>query len=225
MLIYGKLENPGMSEIQQWPSRIASLRRRLEQATGRTIRVESTVVTVIDQHKETYNEMQSGRDAVAADQDGFLDAEVRQIEPMAAPVLTIFPPIPQSARVRGSLERGRDLLAKLRALSEDRLLKLSDEDPLNKRFQQSVAMVEIALRAVQTLNAPGSQLHLCEGLEAMLDVVTERLESITSVLEQRRRWKQAHHTEHNGSPHSRIGYVGLGSALSRAVRLISRRAS
>ena len=225
MLIPGKMGNPGMRDIQPWPSRIASLRRRLEQSTGRTIRVESTVVTVIDQHQETYSEVRSSRGAIAAEQDAFVDGQVRQTEPIAASVPAICPPAPENGRVRQSLERGRDLLAKLRALSADRLLKLSDEDPLNRRFQQSVAMVEVALRTVQTFHAPGSQLHLCEGLEAMLDVVSERLQSMTSVLEQRRRWKDAHHRKKEGAPPLSIAHVGLGSAFSGVLRLISRRGS
>jgi hypothetical protein len=49
-------------------------------------------------------------------------------------------------------------------------------------------MIDTVLRTVQAFpNAPSAQLRMCEGLEAILGVVEERLANITVVIEQRRR--------------------------------------
>src|SRR5207248_2339655 len=79
-------------------------------------------------------------------------------------------------------------VGQLRDLTDDPLLSTVDHDPLAQLYRETVSMTDCVLRAVQAFpESPSIQIRLCEGLEAVLCVVAERLATITTALEQRRR--------------------------------------
>jgi hypothetical protein len=175
-----------MDDSQALPSRIASLRRRLDEAMKWQARGHQVDGAAISSKWETSAEAEEPATVTAA---GSVEMG-RTANDSSTPA--IAPPVrPSSDRVQSSLARARDLLARLRTLSDDPLLRLSDEDPLNRSFQECTAMVHLALRTVQAFGASiGCQRELCEGLEAILKVVHERMLMIARVLEQRQAWKQ-----------------------------------
>lgn len=180
-----------MSDTQALLSKIAALRQRLEQATGMAVQAGTAVVSLVNEEKEALGDVRQLELQVAAgaQENSYLDATVRQIaETTLPPAPAVNGPAQLTFRARRCLERGRELLGKLRIISDDPLLKLSDDDPIEKRFRETAAIVDTALRTIQSFpNAAGSQLRLCEGLDAILDVVSQRIGAMTAVLDQRRR--------------------------------------
>ena len=94
------------------------------------------------------------------------------------------------------LERGRDLLARLRQISDGFAAPIDEPgpavlfdraDPLTALYRETAAMTDTALRMVplfpQTATA---QLYLCEGLEAILTVIAGRLKTLIAGVESRR---------------------------------------
>ena len=53
----------------------------------------------------------------------------------------------------------------------------SGAEPIfQRRYQETVAMLEVLVRVVQSFpEAAGAELRLCDGLEAMLAVASERI--------------------------------------------------
>ena len=100
-------------------------------------------------------------------------------------------------RARRVLERGRDLLARLRDLSDASRrrstnpapVRLFDRaDPLTWLYRETASMTDTSLRLVPLFPQTASaQLHLCEGLEAILTVIAARLKTLTAGVEPRRR--------------------------------------
>jgi HD-GYP domain-containing protein (c-di-GMP phosphodiesterase class II) len=83
--------------------------------------------------------------------------------------------------------QARELLEQLRALADDPALHQDDCDPLTGLYRETTAMADTAIRMVQAFpDAPTAQLHLCEGLEAMVQVIAERAARITWAAGQRR---------------------------------------
>ncbi len=108
------------------------------------------------------------------------------------------PPLPRqlTLRARRVLERGRDLLARLRQISDAFAAPIDEPgpavlfdraDPLTALYRETAAMTDTALRMVplfpQTATA---QLYLCEGLEAILTVIAGRLKTLIAGVETRR---------------------------------------
>src|SRR5437763_996427 len=62
------------------------------------------------------------------------------------------------------------------------------DDPLGGLYRETVAMTDTVLRTVQAFpESPSAQIRLCEGLEAILNVVAERLTALTAAVAARRR--------------------------------------
>lgn len=186
-----KQENPGMGESQPFPDRIAALRQRLAESTGLMPRAEKAD-PIPDAAKATTDvgsadcEVAGETTEVASESCQPPGGNALSEEATPAPHSTI-----ESGPVAETLTRGRELLARLRALSNDPLLKLSADDPLSKRFDECTAMVHLALRTVQAFgNASGCQRSLCEGLEAILNLIDERALAIAKVVERRHAWRQ-----------------------------------
>jgi HD-GYP domain-containing protein (c-di-GMP phosphodiesterase class II) len=60
-------------------------------------------------------------------------------------------------------------------------------DPLARRYHETVALANTALRMIQSFpDAASAQLPLCQGLETILEIVAERIAGITAVLGRRR---------------------------------------
>jgi hypothetical protein len=92
-----------------------------------------------------------------------------------------------TARARRLLHQGRDLLDRLRGLAADPLLADNQAGPLAIRYRQTVAMADTALRMVQSYpDSASAQIKLCEGLEATLDVLDERLAALVASLAEQR---------------------------------------
>ncbi|MBM4068590.1 MAG: HD domain-containing protein [Planctomycetes bacterium] len=93
-----------------------------------------------------------------------------------------------SARGLRLLQRGRELLQELRGLADEPVLLDPRTDALAALYQRTAAMLDLALRAAQTVpQAAGAQARWCDGLEATLNVVGDRLATLLAGLESRRR--------------------------------------
>ncbi len=93
------------------------------------------------------------------------------------------------------LERGRELLLRLRQLADAFEQPESAEapplfdrhDPLAKLYRETVALTDTALRMVPLFpDTTSAQLRLCEGLEAILNVVAARLLTLTAGVDRQR---------------------------------------
>ena len=133
--------------------------------------------------------------AAGEEHDARLDSVVR---PLTAAVTEDRRPLPRQLTARGRrvLERGRELLGQLRALSDafaatsDPEMSLDDPpavplldraDPLAVLYRETAAMTDVALRMIPLFpDTATAQLQLCEGLEGMLNAVTDRLRILTA---------------------------------------------
>lgn len=190
-----------MSETQVLLARIATLRQELERA--------QEVRKDLDSGDASFKEDAACEDSVrrlqrqvteGSTQTVLLDRALRRLTPASAPQDASTFPKQLTARAHRILEQGRELLGQLRSLAEQ-LESTSDFacptwperqpdriDPLVRRYRETVAMANLALRVIQAFpDAPTAQLSLCEGVETILDVVVERTAEVTGVLEQRRR--------------------------------------
>jgi HD-GYP domain-containing protein (c-di-GMP phosphodiesterase class II) len=141
----------------------------------------------------------TGRLAAGHRHDAFIDASIRTLGQGTPDVL----PTRLTAHARRLLERGRDLLARLRALAYEFDLagawqrgmgettgprQPAEPDPLADWYRKTVAMTDTSLRALGALpDAPSVQLRLCQGLEAMLEVIVGRVDAIALALDMRRK--------------------------------------
>lgn len=89
-------------------------------------------------------------------------------------------------RTRRLLLQGRDLLDQLRGLAHEGLEREAPDEPLAVAYRQTVAMTELVLRAIQSFpETPNDQLRLCDGLEAALETITQRLRGLQAGLKRR----------------------------------------
>jgi hypothetical protein len=178
-----------MSDTQVLLGKITALRLRLQQAQGLAHEAGSAVVSLLRDGtnpdlKPAVLERQA---AVVAESDWLLDDALKQL-PAGASVEQEAPAMPTqlTARARRVLERGRELVNRLRTLAEGLDLP-SASDPLAQLHRETLAMAETALRMVQAFpNAPSVQLRLCEGLEAILGMVGQKLGALAHALNRRR---------------------------------------
>jgi hypothetical protein len=186
-----------MSETQELLGKIRALRERLEQAEGLAADpAEAEAEGPPGDEEPAAPRLRLLRDRVAAgfEHHALLDGTLRRladVPPDAPPVL----PSLLTACARRILERGRDLLGRLRPLADDFGEASPAADPLAGFYRETVAMTDTALRTVQAFpDAPSAQLRLCEGLEAILGVVAQRLATLGAAVEQRRREAERVHT-------------------------------
>jgi hypothetical protein len=164
-----------MSDTRELLQKIAALRLRLDQAQG----LAQDVLTVGPRQATGAldEKVQRGHWHHA-----LLDGALRPFE-KSGPA-----PLPQRLTYRAAkvIHAARDLLAQLRALAEDPLLARGDDDPLAHMHRETANIIDAVLRTVQTLPpAPSAQMRLCAGLEAILDVVAQRLGAIKASIRQR----------------------------------------
>ena len=114
----------------------------------------------------------------------YLDTSLRQIQGVPG-IADRVGPGQLTARARRLLEQGRELLGQLRDLAA-RLPLDDDRDPLAENHRLTVAMADSLFRTVQAFpDAATAQLRLCEGLEGVLSLVTERTVALEAAVVRR----------------------------------------
>ena len=151
-----------MTDTKQLLNRITAFRRRLEH-TPPLIENDEPVASLV------------------ADSDR-LSTSLRRL---AGVDVQEGPPPKLTTKARGLLEDARILVAKQRKLSADPILATNREvgEPLSAFHRKTVALTDATLRLVQAFpDAPDVQLRLCEGVDAMLSVIRERLDGMSRAL-------------------------------------------
>jgi hypothetical protein len=176
-------EEARMSSTQVLLEKIAALRQRLAQAEN-PVRERLSASSIASDSDAKALERKV---AVGYWQGSLLDCA---LPPSTAglPPEEVRPPIRLTARSARLLKRGRSLLQDLRKLGDEPLLDAKPLDPLTKLYRETVAMIDALLRAVQAFpETPSAQVRLCDGLETVLDIITERIGTLGAGLDQRRR--------------------------------------
>ena len=169
-----------MNDTQELLQKIASLRLRLDQAQDMAQEAKAAAADLTAQ----------AADAAALEvkvqrghwHNSLLDSTLRGAEPGEKPAL------PSRLTLRGArlVQRARDRLQELKALADDPILQRDENDPLAALHRATTGMIDAVLRTVQGFPpSPSAQARLCEGLEAVLDVVEERLAVIKAGMRQR----------------------------------------
>jgi hypothetical protein len=116
-----------------------------------------------------------------------IDRTLRPHDPATGSPPAALPPRLTASGAR-LLRKARDLLQALRELANEPAVEAGLPDPLGALHAGTVGMIETVLRAVQAFPASASeQLPLCDGLEAVLDAVEDRVGALTAGLAHRRR--------------------------------------
>jgi HD-GYP domain-containing protein (c-di-GMP phosphodiesterase class II) len=180
-----------MSDTQVLLSKIAALREQLEQVQGFVKDAGAAAATLLQEGVDGTRRVWRLERQVAAglQHNQLLDGSIRQlVGPSSMEGESPTLPRQLTSRARRVLLYARELLEQLRALADDSLLHQEDTDPLTLLYRETTAMADAALRMVQAFpDAPSAQLHLCEGLEAIVQVTAERVARITGAVGQRRR--------------------------------------
>src|SRR5262245_9108711 len=173
-----------MSDTQAILRKIAALRQRLDKAQGvvrdapaAPVPLEPAVADPVERLEEQV--------AAGARHNALIEGA---LGPTAA--ATEAPALPRRLTARGArlLHFGRDLLGELRRLAEEPLLSADASEPLADLYRETAAMLDTMLRALPAFpEAAAAQARLCDGLEGVLGVVTERLGLLRASVAERRR--------------------------------------
>jgi HD domain len=177
-----------MSDTRGLLQRITALRQRLDQAQGMLKEAGTTAAALIVTAKAPdLPERLEEQVAAGARVQALLDSSLRQIAGVLDGEDGIRP-TQLTARVRRLLERGRELVHRLRRLVDDRVVSPDDaDDPLARGVRGAAAMLESSLRFVQAFpDAPSAQLRLGEGLDGILAGVADRIGAVAAAATQRR---------------------------------------
>jgi hypothetical protein len=176
-----------MSDTQAILRKIAALRARLEPAQAPAPAGASAAADVRESEDPLHHLAHDV--AVGARHNALIDSTLRQLSAAAAPETEA--PLPArrlTARGARLLQLGREALRELRQLADEPLLQADEPEPLTDLYQQTAAMLDTVLRTVPAFpDAPSVQARLCDGLEGVLDVVTERVGILKAGLGERRR--------------------------------------
>lgn len=166
-----------MNTTQALLEKIAALRQRLIEGE----RKPASAAKALDSLQQLDRKVTAGNF-----QSALIDGSTRELFDASNPPRDAAPRL--SARGLRLLQRGRDLLHELRSLADEPILLDPRTDALAGLYQQTAAMLDLALRAAQTVpQAASAQARWCEGLETTLNVVGERLSILLAGLEWRRR--------------------------------------
>jgi HD domain len=181
-----------MTETRALLGKIATLRQRLDHAQKLAADATSAAAILLDDLPSTSLTVLQRQADAGAEHDAALDGVVRAVVPPESPAL----PNQLTTRARRVLERGRDLLARLRDMADafaspldpaDAAPLFGRADPLTVLYRETAAMTDTSLRLVPMFpQIPSAQMHLCEGLEATLTVIADRLKLLTAGVETRR---------------------------------------
>jgi HD-GYP domain-containing protein (c-di-GMP phosphodiesterase class II) len=177
-----------MSDTQVLMSKIVALRQHLEQVQGLAKDAGSAAASLVQNGKDDPDRVRRLERQVAAGSQHsvLLDRAVRQLVPTPTAAESTVLPKQLTARARRLVLEGRNLLDELRGLGGE-FSSSAHADPLTARYHETVAMADTALRMVQAFpDAPSAQLHLCEGLEAILHVAGERIAGLRDAVTRRR---------------------------------------
>jgi hypothetical protein len=180
-----------MTETQALLGKITALRQRLEQAQSLATEARSAAAALADEETDPAPRLAAVERQLitGGEHDATLDALVR---PLTAPAGGDEPrpgPRQLTSRARRVLERGRELLGRLRGLAD----AFSEGDaagppgtlgrgePLARFYRETAALTDTALRSIPLFpDSTATQLRLCEGLEAILNVVAARLRVLSA---------------------------------------------
>ncbi|MFO0969167.1 MAG: HD domain-containing protein [Gemmataceae bacterium] len=157
-----------MTDTQDILRRIAALRARLDQAHGLLEESDTAVAEApagaAPEAVELAGKTRKGERAAR-----LIDAALRPLVETEAAL-----PVRLTARSARLLHQGRDLLQTLRQLAEE--LGEAEAGPRCRLHRETTAILDSVLRTVQAFPpAASAQLRLCEGLEATLEVVEDRV--------------------------------------------------
>jgi len=187
-----------MSETRVLLGKIQALRQRLEQAQGLANEARTAAAALVEESNG------GGRPLVAFqrlveennEHDHQFDSVVRPLTTLVREDEARVLPRQLTSRARRALERGRDLLLHLRQLADafDRTeesdsspLLFERRDPLTKLYRETIALSDTALRIVPMFpETTSGQLKLCEGLEAILNVVDARQRTLSAGVDRQR---------------------------------------
>ncbi len=200
-----------MSNTKELLQKIANLRQHLQEAQGLVREAGQAALVLLDRPPLRGDAVHLLGQQVArgARHDRALDGLTRQAAGLGQPLPpSVGAPSPVeggghptnggggegpgsgprlTARAARLLHQGRDLLHRLRDLAENPLLQGESDGALPELYRQTAAMIDLTLRAAAALpHPPSAQGRLCEGLEAVLEVVAQRLGTLQTALELRR---------------------------------------
>jgi HD-GYP domain-containing protein (c-di-GMP phosphodiesterase class II) len=178
-----------MTDTRVLLGKIAALRERLDQAQGLARDADSAASALADETRGDSCRVRrlERRVASGAADALLLDCSLRQLNEHS-PGMAEAGPMPQqlTARARRVLEHTHQLLGQLRGLA-DQLDTLGSAGRLNTQYRETGAMTETVLRVVQAFpDSPSAQLRLCEGVEAVLALIVQRIALLTQLLGRRR---------------------------------------
>lgn len=170
-----------MSDAKELMQKIASLRLRLDQAQGLMREANATAPALSAQSNDALAALEQ-KVQRGGWHNTLLDSALRAAEGADKPTL------PSRLTMRGArlVQRARELLQQLKALADDPMLPKDQNHPLAELHRTTASMIDGVLRTVQGFPPSASaQLRLSEGLEAVLDVVDERIAVIKAGMRQR----------------------------------------
>src|SRR5438876_5383401 len=175
-----------MSDTRGLLERITALRQRLNQAQGMLQEAGATAAVLAAPTTPNLAERLEEQVTAGARVQALLDGSLRQIAGVLDGEDGIRP-TQLTARVRRLLERGRELVHRLRSLSGDPAMTDDVDDPLVQCVRSATAMLETSMRFVQAFpDAPSAQLRLSEGLEGILGSIADRIGGVAAAVIQRR---------------------------------------
>lgn len=188
-----------MSEIQTILERITALRQRLEKSRSLSHQMAAQGSEQAPDWLTCPSQVVAQRVEDEGEHDLVVD---RTVQPVTGAILPPAPVARQlTARARRVLEQSRSLLGQLRAIADafappypepaepgtpasDYLFDFSH--PLARRYRQTVAITDTALRMIPHFpDTATGQLHLCEGLESIINEVDDRLQILSAAVAQR----------------------------------------
>lgn len=181
-----------MNKAESLLGKIAALRVRLEQAQTLAQDASHVAANFLQPRAEEAIQRLHQRVSRISEHAALLDGTVQQLTE-AFPIPGAEPDLPGhlTARAVRLLEQTRGLVDRLREVTESSGVRLAPEEPLARFYQETVLLTELVLRTIQTFpEAATLQLRLCAGIELVLHLVQQRIESLKVSLGQRRSQEQ-----------------------------------
>jgi hypothetical protein len=206
-----------MSDTRALLGKIAALRQRLEQARGDAEEAEAAAALAVPAEPAAPQPLEA-RVASTAHGQSLLDTAIRRLAAGWEETEAVRP-VQLTARARRVLERGRQLIGRLRGLADDPYLSAAtagasglEGDTLAAGLRETTAMTESALRLVQAFpEAASAQLRLSDGLDSILTVIADRVAALDDALARRRQ-----EAERTGRLAELLGYLAGGGQASVA---------